>query len=112
MSFYNDPSHHRTDASMMATALNVYASTASLGGDASPAYGFNVTAAGLGACTFNVANNGGAFNVSNNTIVSVWQLLQAANSKSSRDVLYNGVSSMLTMAYNMFETVNNSGGIG
>ena len=38
-------------------------------------------------------------------------MLKAANAKSSKDVLYNGASSMLTMAYNMFETVNSAGGI-
>jgi hypothetical protein len=111
LSFYNDQAHHKTDASMMATALNVYASTASLGGDAAGAYGFDVTDAGLGAASFNVGNNGAAFNVANNSTMTVMQLLLAANAKSSHDVLYNGVTSMLTMAYNMFESINNSGGI-
>ncbi len=118
MNFYRDQSHHKTDAAVMATALNVYASTNSLGGAAADGtdaqgheYGFDSTDAGLGAAQFNVLNNGAAFNVSNNSTLTVWQLLQAANAKSKSDVLYNGVSSMLTMAYTMFETVNNSGGI-
>jgi hypothetical protein len=111
MTFYKDMTHHKTDAAMLATALNVYASTNGLGGGDADNYGFAPTDAGLAAATFNVGNNGAAFNVANNSTLSVWQLLQAANSKSSNDVLYNGVSSMLTMAYNMFEMINNSGGI-
>jgi hypothetical protein len=110
LTFYKN-SRYRTDASMLATALNVYASTNALGGAQAVAYGFAPTDDGLGAAEFNVGNNGAAFGVGNNATVTVWQMLKAANGKSSRDVLYNGVTSMLTMAYNMFETVNNAGGI-
>jgi len=110
-SFYTDQAHHKTDASIMATALNVYASTLALGGSEGDNYGFVPTADGLGAAMFNVGSNGSAFNVSNNAIVSVWQLLQTANSKSANGILYNNSSSLLAKAYNMFEAINNAGDV-
>lgn len=110
-SFYNDQARHKTDASVMATALNVYASTLALGGDAGSNYGFEATEDGLGAATFNVGSNGAAFGVSNNSTLSVAQLLFQANARSSGDVLYNGVTSMLAKAYSMFELINNAGAI-
>jgi hypothetical protein len=42
------------EAEVLATALNVYATTQSLGGTIGQAYGFTVTATGLGADSFNV----------------------------------------------------------
>ncbi len=111
--FYTSKTHSGADAQVMATALNVYASTLSLGGTAAeaPQYGFDATAAGLGAAEFNVGNNGQAFNVANNSTLTVSQMLAVANTKSSNDVLYNNVTSLLVMAYNMFSQINGSGGI-
>src|SRR5262249_33448318 len=54
-------------ANVLATALNVYATTQSLGGTAGQAYGFTVTAAGLGAYSFNVGSEGAAFGMPNKT---------------------------------------------
>ncbi|MGA2500203.1 MAG: MBG domain-containing protein, partial [Tepidisphaeraceae bacterium] len=112
-SFYSKNTHNGADAQVMATALNVYASTLSLGGTTaeSSQYGFHVTDDGLGAAQFNVGTNGAAFNVANNSTLTVSQLLAAANANSSKDVLYNNVTSLLAMAYNMFSQVNGSGGI-
>src|SRR5205807_478867 len=67
----------KLEAQVLATALNVYATTLSLGGTAAGAYGFKVTAAGLGADSFNVGSNGQAFGVANNTTLNVYQLLKA-----------------------------------
>ena len=104
-------SAQNTDAQVLATALNVYATTTSLGGDAGTAYQFDVTDDGLGAANFNVLTNGAAFNVANNTTLTVWQILQATNSKSKNDILYNGASTMLTMAFTMYSQINTAGGI-
>ncbi len=107
-------SSKKANAEVMATALNVYASTRSLGGEAATTYGFNVTDGGLGVATFNIQSYGVAFGVSNNSTLSVMQMLQKVNSKSSNGVLYNNqsnISSLLSAAYSMFKQVNDAGGI-
>lgn len=78
------------DAQVMALALDVYATTLSLGGTAGQAYGFLVDAYGLGARSFNVGWSGAAFGVANNTTLNVYQILQAANQRVTNGVLYNG----------------------
>jgi hypothetical protein len=104
-------SARKTDAAVLAAVLNVYATTTSLGGDAAATYGFIVTDTGLGATTFNVGNYGAAFNVANNSTLSVWSLLAATNAKSNSGVLYNGLSSLLSQAFSMYTTINADGGI-
>ena len=44
---------------ILSEALNVYATTSSLGGSAGSADGFQVSATGLGALSFNVGSDGG-----------------------------------------------------
>ncbi len=51
------------EAQVLATALNVYATTLSLGGTTGQAYGFTVSVDGLGADSFNVGADGAAFGV-------------------------------------------------
>ncbi len=81
----NASTNNRTalDAEVLATALNVYATTLSLGGTAGQAYGFLVDTAGLGARTSNVGANGMAFGVPNFTSENVLQLLKAANNNAA-----------------------------
>jgi hypothetical protein len=110
LQLYNNPAQTAA-AQALATALNVYASATSLGGDAGTAFQFDVTDAGLGAADFNVLTYGSAFGVANNTTLTVWQILQATNSKSKNDVLYNGVASMLSTAYSLYYQINVDGGI-
>jgi hypothetical protein len=75
-------------------------------------YGIKVTSNGLGSSIFNVGANGAAFGVSNNTNRSVLQLLQGVNTQSTTSgSLYNGSSSLRTMAQNIFGGVNNNGGM-
>jgi SdrD B-like domain len=100
------------DAEVLATALDVYATTTSLGGSAGTSYGFSVTVTGLGPSYANVGNNGQAFGVANGTPVSVWDLLAAANSLSSNGWLYNGNQCLRLMAYDVFEDLNGCGGCG
>src|SRR5262249_37067328 len=69
----------KLDAQLMATALNVYATTTSLGGTAAAAYGFDITGYGLGASSYNVGPNGAAFGVANNTTLTVFALLLDAD---------------------------------
>jgi uncharacterized repeat protein (TIGR01451 family) len=98
-------------AEVMATALNVFATTSSLGGSAAQAYGFTVNAYGLGASSYNVGSNGAAFGVTNNTALNVYQFLLAANAKVSKGVLYSGDTTLIADAVNVFDGINTAGGI-
>jgi hypothetical protein len=59
------------DAQVLAAALNVYATTLSLGGTVGQAYGFLVTNEGLGAVPFTVNQGGAALGVVNGTTLNV-----------------------------------------
>jgi hypothetical protein len=96
---------------VLATALNVYASTLSLGGTAGTAYGFTVTATGLGAASYNIGSSGTAFGVANNTTLNVFQILKAANKQAINGVLYNGDSILRGLANIVFDGINSAGGI-
>jgi hypothetical protein len=101
----------RVDAEVLTTALNVYATTSFLGGTAGAQYGFTVTAGGVGAKTWNVGSNGAAFAVANNTVLTVIQLLQAADKQAVNGVLYNGNSTLRDQADVVFDGINQSGDI-
>jgi Bacterial Ig-like domain (group 3)/MBG domain (YGX type)/SdrD B-like domain len=94
------------DAQVLAAALNVYATTTSLGGTAATSYGFSVTASGLGSCYVNVGCDGQAFGVANNSLETVWSLLLAVNSASSNGQLFNGNSSLRAQACAAFTSLN------
>jgi hypothetical protein len=101
----------KVEAQVLATALSVYATTASLGGTAGTAYGFTVTAAGLGASSYNVGADGGAFGAVNNTTLNVYQLLGAVNQRAINGVLSGGDAALRQKANDLFEALNQSGGI-
>jgi hypothetical protein len=100
------------DVEVLATALNVYATTASLGGAQGAAYGFHVTAQGLGARSLNVWDAGPAFGVANGTVLNVYQLLERANDRAVNGVLYNGDAHLRDLAEDLFDRLNRAGGIG
>src|SRR5207302_1774326 len=100
------------EAEVLATALNVYATTQSLGGTAGLNFGFIVTATGLGAESFNVGANAAAFGVANNTTLNVYQLLRAANKQAVGGVLYNGNAALRKQANDLFFALNQAGGVG
>jgi hypothetical protein len=99
----------QVQAQVLAVALNVYATTSSLGGSAGTAYGFKVSAAGLGARSYSVGRNGAAFGVANNTTRNVSQLLVAVNSKAVNGVLYSGNATLQAQAADLFNAVNKAG---
>jgi hypothetical protein len=101
----------KVEAQVLATALNVYATTAALGGSAAQAYGFTVSAAGLGARTYNVGNKGAAFGVANNTTLNVYQLLRAVNQRAVKGVLYGGNTTLRQQAADLFAALNDAGSI-
>jgi hypothetical protein len=101
----------KLDAEVLATALNLYATTSSLGGTAATQYGFTVTASGLGVATYNVGSNGAAFGVPSATTLTVMQILLQASAQTVQGVLYNGSSSLDQLALLVFDGINTAGGI-
>ena len=69
----------KVDAQILATALAVYVTDSDLAGDAGVAFGFNVSADGLGALKYNVGAYGAAIGLANDTSYTVFELLQQAN---------------------------------
>jgi hypothetical protein len=110
LSLFNE-SGMKLDAQVLATALNVYATTLLLGGASGQSYGFLVDAYGLGARSYNVGGNGAAFGVPNNTTLNVYQILLAANKQAKNGVLYNGDPTLDNEANNVFGGINQTGGI-
>jgi hypothetical protein len=109
----------KTDAQVMATALAVYVTNQTLAGNTAAAYGFLVTADGVGAATFNVGTNGAAFGVANNSMMSVLDLLLAVNDRSHNGILFDldgsGQISSLEASYRamanvVFTAINEAGG--
>ncbi len=91
--------------------MNVYATTSSLGGTAGVAYGFTVSASGLGGSSFNVGADGAAVGVTNNTTLNVNELLAAVNQRAVNGALYNSDATLRQEAADLFDALNNAGGI-
>jgi hypothetical protein len=103
---------NQAQAQVLAVALNVYATTSSLGGTAGAAYGFTVSATGLGARSYSVSKDGAAFGVANNTALNVDQLLLAVNRKAVKGVLYNGDATLQAQCADLFNSLDQAGSIG
>jgi hypothetical protein len=103
----------KLDAQLLATALNVYATNATLDSDKAAApYGFTVSGGGVGVAAVNVGSNGAAFGVANNAVLTVMDLLKAADAQGVYGVLYNGDSTKRNEANSIFSAINQGGGIG
>src|SRR5262249_1044002 len=95
------------EAELLATALNIYATTQSLGGSTGQAYGFTVTATGLGANSFNVGADGAAVGVPNNSTLNVYELLKAVDPQTVFG--YNGDTTLQKEANDLFDALNKAG---
>jgi hypothetical protein len=83
------PGPPKLDAQVLAAALAVYVTNENLAGTTAAAYGFQVSAQGVGAATFNVGGNGAAFGVADNTTLTVLRILQATDARTSNGLLYD-----------------------
>jgi hypothetical protein len=102
----------KLDAQVLATALSVYATNATLDStQAAAAYGFTVSGYGVGTATFNVGSNGDAFGVANNTTMTVMDLLLATDAQTVHGLLYNGNTTRRNEATNVYGSLNQAGGI-
>jgi hypothetical protein len=96
-------------AQVLAVALDVYATTSSLGGNAGTAYGFAVSATGLRARSYNVGKDGAAFGVANNTTLNVYELLVAVNKRAKSGVLYGSNATLQAQCANLPNALNTAG---
>jgi hypothetical protein len=103
---------NQVQAQVLATVLNVYATTSSLGGTAGVAYGFTVSATGLGARSYSVGTDGAAFGIANNTTRNVYELLVAVNNKAAKGLLYNGDATLQAECADLFNSLDQAGSIG
>jgi hypothetical protein len=103
----------KLDAQVLATALSVYATNATLDStQAAAKYGFTVSGYGVGTATFNVGSNGDGFGLANNTTMTVLDLLLATDSQAGNGLLYNGNTTLRTEGNDVFNALNQAGGIG
>jgi hypothetical protein len=102
----------KLDAQVLATALSVYATNATLDATGVAAqYGFTVSGNGVGTATVNVGSNGDACGVANNTVLTVMDLLLATDEQAVNGVLYGGNTTRRNEANSVYSAVNQAGGI-
>jgi hypothetical protein len=102
----------RLDAQVLATALAVYVTDGTLDNTGvGTQYGFTVGGNGVATATYNVGTNGAAFGVTDNTVMTVLDLLLAADAQAVNGVLYNGNTAKRNMANNVFSAINQAGSI-
>jgi hypothetical protein len=104
-----DTDDRQLEKRALTTALNVYATTQSLGGTSGAAYGFTVSADGLGAASINVGQDGAAFGVSNKTLLNVYQVLKAADAQAVNGVLFGSNQKLRDEAEQLFGSINHAG---
>lgn len=102
----------KVDAQVLATALAVYVTNATLDPSAVAAqYGFTMSTYDAGVATFKVGADGAAFGVANNSTLTVMDLLLATNRMAVNGVLYNGDPTLRSEANQVFTAINEGGGI-
>ncbi len=102
----------KLDAQVLATALSVYATSATLDSTgAATQYGFTVSGDGVGTAAVNVGSDGDAFGVANNTVLTVMDLLLATDAQAVNGVLYGGYTAKRNEANDVFSAVNQAGGM-
>jgi hypothetical protein len=101
----------KLDAQVLATALAVYVTDPILDNTGvATQYGFSVGGNGVATSTYNIGSNGAAFQVANNTTMTVMEILLAADSQAVNGVLYNGDTNKRNQANNVFSSINEAGG--
>jgi hypothetical protein len=102
----------KLDAQVLATALSVYVTNATLDSTkVAASYGFTVSGDGAGTATVNVGSNGGAFGVANSSTLTLMDLLLATDAQAVNGVLYGGNATRRNEANNVYSAVNQAGNI-
>jgi hypothetical protein len=102
----------KLDAQVLATALSVYVTNATLDPTqvAAP-YGFTVSGDGAGTATSNIGSNGDAFGVASNTTLTLMDLLLATDEQAVNGILYNGNATKRNEANAVYSAINQAGGL-
>jgi hypothetical protein len=99
----------KAETQMLAVALNVYASTAALGGETAGSP-FQVTEGGLGSRTWTLtAAEAPAFGLSAGQPYTVLQLLTAADARAEDGSLYSGNPAARGAVAGVFSSINEAG---
>jgi hypothetical protein len=106
----------KLDSQTMALAMSVYVTNSTLAGTTAVSYGFGVSSIGLGAATVNVGDDGAAFGIDDNSVITIMELLLRTNARAKAGVLWDSNGNGLTSAENMlradaldlFTTINNT----
>jgi hypothetical protein len=102
----------KLDAQVLDTALAVYVTDGTLDDTGVGAqYGFTVGGNGVATATVNVGTSGSAFGVADNTVMSVMDVLMAADAQAVNGVLYNGDTVKRNKANAVFSAINQAGGL-
>ncbi len=113
----------KLDSQVLALALAVYVTDQELAGTAAVSYGFEVTAAGVGAATYEVGSaNRAAFGMApaQGTVLSVLDILEATDALSRHGRLYDVNDSgtidkwekaLRSLANTVYAAINEQGGI-
>jgi hypothetical protein len=102
----------KLDAQVLATALSVYATDATLDTTGVAAqYGFTVSGYGVGTATVNVGSNGDAFGMANNNSMTVMDLLLATDDQAVGGRLYNGNAARRNEANAVYSALNQAGSV-
>ncbi|MEO2049815.1 MAG: SdrD B-like domain-containing protein [Pirellulales bacterium] len=79
----------KLDAQVMATAFAVYVTNETLAASAATNFGFLVTETGIGSSTINIGDNGAAFDVTDNTDVTVLDILLKTDERTRDGLLFD-----------------------
>ena len=102
----------KLDAQVLATALSVYVTNATLDPtQVAASYGFTVSGDGAGKATATVGSNGDAFGVANNTTLTLMDLLLATDEQAIDGLLYGGNAARRNEANAVYSAVNQAGGL-
>jgi SdrD B-like domain len=102
----------KLDAQLLATAIAVYVTDGTLDSTyVGTQYGFLVGGNGVATATYNVGATGAAFGVANNSVVTVMDILLAADAQAVNGVLYNGNTTKRNQANSVFSAINEAGGL-
>jgi|SRR5579871_522165 len=104
--FLHPQGGNRLDAEVLATALEVFTTTSSLGGTLGQNYGFTVNSDGLGAYLWNIGSSGSAFGVTNNAVLDVFQILLATNYNAVGGEPWGSDTTLRSEAYAVFYGMN------
>ncbi len=99
----------KLDAQVMATALSVYATCETLGGNWAAAYGFAVSQYGLAYSTYQIGANGLAFDAADNTVLTVMQILESVDRHARSGVLYGDNATLRKIANSVLDGINRAG---